>query len=158
MDKITKVSLGIVLSAFLMISVGFVSNLSAQQDRYLGKEKQVSLDDLKQKLTSISFAEKLSGEIYSDVKNTYFAIDATAIESKLARILFIEKTASDEYLVNIGADPAESHFFYLVNNTVMEKAGDIEVRVNQYANQAMEEVAKMTGQEQAEYLEKYNKY
>ena len=132
--------------------------LISQQDRYLGTEKQITQEDLDQMMEEVSFGEAFSKQIHKDEKNTYFAFDASKLVSRFEKLRLIELIYDDTYLVNIGADPDEPFFFFLVNNVVMDEIGEVEAVFTEYATRAGNDYRNMSPEERQQWLLKHDKH
>lgn len=145
-------------SILLLMACMHLSALYAQEDKYLGTEKQITLDDLKVIAKQTPFEGNLTVQIHEDVKNTYFAVDATQLASRYEKIRLIELIYSDKKLVNIGANPNDNCFFFLVNNIMLGEKDDILLLFNKYAKQAKEEYNDLSADQRQQWLKEHDKY
>ncbi len=154
-ERVSQNGFGVLLFVFIAFMPSF---LVAQQDNYMGKEKQITITDLEFERAKLKFDEALSMQIFQDEKNTYFAVDASKLASRYEKLRLIDLTYGDKYLVNIGSNPAESFFYFLVNNTILEEVADVKLMFEEYAQKAKDELNQMTTDELNQWLAKHDKY
>lgn len=142
---------------FLMVCIQ-LATVHAQDDRYLGSEKKITLDDLKVIMEQSPFEGNLAVQIHQDVKNTYFALDATLLASRYEKVRLIELIYSDKNLVNIGANPNDDCFFFLVNNVMLGEKDDMLLLFDKYAAMAKGEYDGLSADQRRQWLKEHDKY
>jgi hypothetical protein len=136
----------------------FATQSFSQESKYLGKEKDLSASDLIAKAEQTNFKADFVAEIYKDVKNTYYAIDNSRIDSRYVKIRIMYQTFSDNKIVNVGAAIKEGYSLFLVNNILTGEDNEIIEMFNSYYNIALKEEASMNEDEMIEWMNKNDKY
>lgn len=130
----------------------------AQNDQYLGKNKDVYLDELIQKAQNTDFSNGVSALIFSDEKNAYFAVDESRIESDYVRIRILEQSYSDKHIVNIGPGTGSSFIIFLVNNDFNVPTDKIIEDLENFYKKAKKEESLLTDEQKKDWLSKHNKF
>ncbi|PLX03379.1 MAG: hypothetical protein C0595_07310 [Marinilabiliales bacterium] len=141
------------LSIVMLSSVTFTQN-----NKYLGNEKDISGSELFAKAQSINFQGQIAKAIFSDEKNTYFALDNTSIESRYVKIRILEQSYSDKFLVNIGPDIDSGYMLFLVNNSLKKSQEDIVNLIDTFRVAAVKEEASMNEEAMKLWLSKHKKF
>mgnify|MGYP001182377368 FL=1 len=129
-----------------------------QNNKYLGNEKDISGSELFAKAQSINFQGQIAKAIFSDEKNTYFALDNTSIESRYVKIRILEQSYSDKFLVNIGPDIDSGYMLFLVNNSLKKSQEDIVNLIDTFRVAAVKEEASMNEEAMKLWLSKHKKF
>jgi len=132
--------------------------LSAQQGSYKGKEAKLSTSEILLKAESLDFGDNISAEIYSDIKNTYYAVDVSKLSSKYEKIRLLELSFADKALVNIGSDISSGYYFFLVNNTLNKSNDDIVSMFTGYMIQSQDELRLLNEEQLRLWLIQHDKY
>lgn len=142
-----------------LLSIVMLSSASfTQNNKYLGNEKDISGSELIAKAQNTSFQGQVVKEIYSDEKNTYFALDNSSIESRYVKIRILEQSYSDKYLVNIGPDIDSGYMLFLVNNSLNKSQEDIIKLLDTFRVAAVKEEASMNEEAMNLWLSKHKKF
>jgi len=142
-----------------LLSIVMLSSASfTQNNKYLGNEKDISGSELIAKAQNTSFQGQVVKEIYSDEKNTYFALDNSSIESRYVKIRILEQSYSDKYLVNIGPDIDSGYMLFLVNNSLNKSQEDIIKLLDTFRVAAVKEEASMNEEAMNLWHSKHKKF
>jgi len=141
------------LSIILLSSVSFTQN-----NKYLGIEKDISGSELIVKAQNTDFEGQIAKEVFSDEKNTYFALDNSAIESRYVKIRILEQSYNDKVLVNIGPEIDTGYMLFLVNNTMNKSQSDIVKLLDTFRVTALKEEASMNEEAMNLWLSKHKKF
>lgn len=149
-----KIRLILTLFSIIMLS----SVTFTQNNKYLGNEKDISGSELIAKAQNTDFEAQIVKEIFSDEKNTYFALDNSSIESRYVKIRILEQSYSDKVLVNIGPDIDSGYMLFLVNNTLNKSQLDIVKLIDTFRVTALKEEASMNEESMKLWLSKHKKF
>jgi len=142
-----------------LLSIVMLSSASfTQNNKYLGNEKDISGSELIAKAQNTSFQGQVVKEIYSDEKNTYFALDNGSIESRYVKIRILEQSYNDKYLVNIGPDIDSGYMLFLVNNSLNKSQEDIIKLLDTFRVVAVKEEASLNEEAMNLWLSKHKKF
>ena len=136
----------------------FATTAFSQENKYLGIEKDLNASDLIELAQQTDFKSDFVAEIHKDVKNTYYAIDNSRIDSRYVKIRIMYQTFSDNKIVNVGAAIEEGYSLFLVNNILTGEDNEIIEMFNSYYTIALKEEASMNEDEMIEWMSKNDKY
>jgi len=146
----------IAVLVFTLILLG--SSAYSQNDHYLGKEANITNSELLNLADKVNFNGELFAKVYEDKKNTYYAIDSKAIESRYVKIRILEQSFTDTELVNIGSFVNDNYMLFLMNNVINKSEKDILNQFNSYHQTAVAEESSMNEQDMNEWLINHDKY
>lgn len=146
------------VSLIVAVIISSVSLLNAQDSSYSGVEEVLNSSDLVLMANKISFGENLCESFHKDVKNTYYAVNASALNSKFEKIRLLELSYANDAIVNIGMSDDGVLYLYLVNNTLGKTNQTIQDLFSGFAIQAKEELEKMNDEQLRLWLIQHDKY
>ncbi|GEM_PF-2678214 len=154
-NRFHSVSKMVVAAIFfnLLVTISF-----AQESKYLGNEKNITHQELLQKASKLDFSQTLFLEVYSDSKNTYYALKTSEINSRYERIKLLERISLDQKIVNIGASPDTEFSLFLVNNHYGLTSEQITNTMNTMMQEVKTEAKNTNPTEQNQWLLENDKY
>jgi len=154
-NRFHSVSKMVVAAVFfnLLVTISF-----AQESKYLGNEKNITHQELLQKASKLDFSQTLFLEVYSDSKNTYYALKTSEIDSRYERIKLLERIALDQKIVNIGASPYVEFSLFLVNNHYGLTSEQISDTIETLMQEVKTEAQNTSADEQNQWLLENDKY
>lgn len=149
-----KIRVTLTLAAIISLSsVSF-----SQNTNNIAQEENITTIELIQKAEVTDFNDQKVKMIYSDNKNSYFAIDNSLIDSRFVKIRILEQTYKDKTLVNIGPEIDEGYMLFLVNNNLNKSREDILKLFDSYRVTAIKEEASMNKESMKSWLENHKKF
>lgn len=145
-------------TSFAIIMFLFISSAFSQQGEYLGQEQNITNSELVMKANNTNFHGNLIAEIYSDKKNTYFAINNKNIDSRYVKIRILEQSFTDTKIVNISSSLKNDYILFLVNKKLITEKGEILDLFNNFYSTATKEESSMSEEDMAIWLNKHDKY
>ncbi len=136
----------------------FSSTLLAQEYKYMGTEPNITHEELRLKAAQTDFSQQAFQEIYTDSKNTYFALSTENIDSRYVKIRILELIATDRALVNIGGSPDSKYNLFLVNNSLGKTTDQMAKVVDEYIMKSQNEANQMSDEQLQIWLLENDKY
>lgn len=147
----------LLFSTVLLLCI-FATTVFSQDNKYLGTEEDLTASDLIEIAKQTDFESDFVAKIHQDVKNTYYAIDNSKIDSRYVKIRIMYQTFSDNKIVNVGASIEDGYALFLVNNTLTGQDDEIIEMFNSYYDIAVKEETSMNEDDMIEWMKKNDKY
>jgi len=143
----------------MLVSILILTNLTfSQNNKYLGKEKDITLSELLLKADNTNFEDQIVKRIYSDEKNSYFALKNNTISSKYVKVRILEQSYQDKSLVNIGPEMDDGYMVFLVNNTLNKSDNEIINLFESWRQKAVREMNSMGEAEMKKWIDEHIKF
>ncbi len=140
----------------ILLSISFLA--FSQNSIYLGKEKNIDNTFLLKKAETTNFNGNLAAKIYTDEKNSYYAVDLSKFSSRYEKIRVLEFTYKNRELINIYNDINGKYLLFLVNNTLNLQPSDVIDKLNRFKTEAEKEKSAMNEEEMKLWLKQHDKY
>jgi len=141
----------------LILSINVPVSVVAQGS-YAGDENKVSTESLLSKAKEADFSNGISAKIFSDSKNSYFAVDLKKLTSNFIKIRILEQSYDNLILVNISNDNTKGYYLYLVNNSLKKSDEEVNTLFTDFLVQAKNEQQLMNDEQMRLWIIQHDKY
>jgi len=135
-----------------------VTKSAVAQGSYAGLEDKVTTENLLSKAKSADFSNGISAKVFSDSKNSYFAVDLSNLSSDFIKIRILEQSYDNLILVNISSDISKEYYLYLVNNSLDKSDDEVNILFTDFLTQAKNERQLMNDEQMRLWIIQHDKY
>ena len=143
---------------FVSLTLILPFTVFSQTAHYLGTEKNLNGDFLLKKAENTDFGNNVAAKIFSDSKNTYFAVDLNKLPTKYQKIRVLELSFDDKALVNILSDINGKYLLFLVNNTLKIPPSEIVSKLETFKTKVSDEEKNLNNEELKIWFKNHDKY
>lgn len=132
--------------------------ISAQSGSYEGKESNIYIEDLIEVADKTEFGDNISNYLMHDVKNTYYAVKVSKLNTQFEKIRLLELSYEDNDIVSMGADENYNYYFFLVNNVLNKTEKEINDRLTEFSVISKKEYQELNEEQLRLWLIQHDKY